>query len=166
MNSGKLAMNLLMLAIFVGMVGVASQYPPQARFMPLVVGLPGIGLCLLQLVLDWRAQRATGNAAATADLQGTPEAHNEQARAAGRERALWGWFIGLVASLVLFGFWLTIPVFLVAFLRYAAKESWRFSLALGAGGTAAFTLVFHQVLAVVLHSGFITDLVVDRFFAA
>ncbi len=46
MHSGKIAMNLVMLAIFVVMVGIALQYPPQARFMPLVIGLPAIALCL------------------------------------------------------------------------------------------------------------------------
>lgn len=164
MNNGKLAINWLMLAIFVGMVGIASQYPPQARFMPLVVGLPGIGLCLLQLVLDWRAQRARRGADAAAAAQAAPAVQHERAGAARRERVLWAWFIGLVASLILFGFWLTIPVFLATFLRYTAKESWRFALALSAGGTAVLALVFHQGLAVALHSGFVTDFLVDRFF--
>ena len=48
-------MTLVMLTIFTVMVGVASPYPGDARFMPFVVGIPAIGLCLLQLFLDWRA---------------------------------------------------------------------------------------------------------------
>ncbi len=35
------------------------QFPPNARFMPFVVGIPGIALCLLQLGMD--LLRAPGN---------------------------------------------------------------------------------------------------------
>jgi len=89
----------------------------------------------------------------------------EPAGAAQRERLLWAWFLGLVASLILFGFWLTIPLFLAGFLRYAAKESWRLALALSVGGSAAIALVFHVGLGVTLHSGFITNFLFDRFLA-
>ena len=34
------------------MVGVASTYPPGARFMPFTIGIPAIALCLLQLALE------------------------------------------------------------------------------------------------------------------
>ena len=47
-------MTLVMLAIFLVLVGVASRYPAQARFMPYVVGIPPILLCLLQLIIDAR----------------------------------------------------------------------------------------------------------------
>ena len=150
-----------MLTIFGGMVGVATQYPPQARFMPLVVGLPGIALCLVQVVLEIAARRrasAAGPSGVTADGPG--------ADARRRELVLWGSFLGLVASLILFGFYVTIPLFLVAFLRGYAKESWRFSLALSGGGSALLALVFHVGLGVVLHQGFLLEPVLDHFFAS
>ena len=159
MNSGKIAICLVMLGIFASMVGIATQYPAQARFMPLVVGIPGIVLCTLQLVLEVlvRGPAAAPGLAATQDEtgQGSPRR---------REAVLWASFVGLIASLVVFGFWPTLPVFLAAFLRYYAKEGWRFTLALSAGGTLAFFLVFHQALGVVLHNGFATDFLVDRLF--
>lgn len=161
MNSGKTAMCLVMLGIFAGMVGIATQYPPQARFMPLVVGIPGIALCILQLVLE-RSVRGAAAAPAVAVTQGMTGSGSARRR----EAVLWASFISLIASLILFGFWLTIPLFLVAFLRFYAKASWRFSLALGVGGTLAFFLVFHQGLGVVLHNGFVTDFLVDRIGAA
>lgn len=143
-----------MLAIFGGMVGVATQYPPQARFMPLVVGLPGIALCLVQVVLEIAARRRA-TTGVTADGPGT--------EARRRELVLWGSFLGLIASLILLGFWLTIPFFLLAFLRGHAKESWRFSLALSAGGSMLLALVFHVGLGVMLHKGFLLEPVLDHF---
>ncbi|HKP24877.1 MAG TPA: hypothetical protein VJV39_13500, partial [Dongiaceae bacterium] len=52
MNSFTTWLAWVMLAIFSTMVGIATQYPEGARFMPFVVGIPGIALCLLQLGLD------------------------------------------------------------------------------------------------------------------
>ena len=150
-------MSLLMLAIFSVMVGVATQYPPQARFMPLVVGVPGIALCLVQVGLEIAARRRA-KASVTADGPG--------ADARRRELVLWGSFLGLIASLILFGFYLTIPLFLVAFLRGYAKESWRFSLALSAAGSTLLALVFHFGLGVVLHKGFLLEPVLDHFFGS
>lgn len=189
MNSGKIFMSVVMLAIFVVMVGIATQYPPQARFMPLVIGIPGIALCLFQLFLEFR-ERHWPRAGEPADARGeSAKAQEEVARMAGhkmdfemahdkllevqselpkagetrREIVLWAYFIGLVGSLILFGFWLTIPLFLVVFLRYYAKERWRFSLVLSAAATTLLFLVFEKGLAVILHGGFITEYLLDRF---
>ena len=76
---------------------------------------------------------------------------------------LWGSFLGLITSLLLFGFYVTIPLFLIAFLRGYAKESWRFSLALSAGGSMLLALVFDVGLGVVLHKGFLLEPVLDHF---
>ena len=189
MNSGKIFMSVVMLAIFVVMVGIATQYPPQARFMPLVIGIPGIALCLLQLFLEFRARRrpkAGAPADTRSEFQKTEEevtrmvghkmdfeiAHEKlqvvqselpKAGETRREILLWASFIGLVTGIILFGFWLTIPVFLAVFLRCYAEESWRFSLVLSAAATTLLFFVFHKGLAVVLHSGFVTEYLLDRF---
>lgn len=189
MNSGKIFMSVVMLAIFVVMVGIATQYPPQARFMPLVIGIPGIGLCLLQLFLELRESRKPKTSEPAGARGGFAQAQEEVARMVGhkmdfeiaheklqvvqselpkagetrREIILWASFIGLVTNIILFGFWLTIPVFLAVFLRCYAEESWRFSLVLSAAATTLLFLVFEKGLAVVLHGGFITEYLLDRF---
>jgi hypothetical protein len=182
-------MTLVMLTIFVVMVGIASQFSPQARFMPFVVGIPGIALCLLQLFLDFRASRHV-KPNAPADMRNEYEKAQEKASGivkqkmefdmareqaqvvvsdlpqggeTQREIILWACIIGLVGSIILFGFWPTIPVFLVLFLHYFAEKSWRFSLSLGAAGTAVLFLVFQKGLGVILHSGFITEQLLDYF---
>jgi hypothetical protein len=190
MISGKIFMNLVMLSIFAVMVGVATQYPPQARFMPLVVGIPGVVLCLFQLFLEIRGfRRAQANEAV--DPRGEFErAQEDVAKRVGhkmdfevaheklqiveselpkagetrREILLWACFIALIAGLILFGFWTTIPIFLIAFLHYYAKKGWLFSLGLGGAATAIFFVVFRKGLGIVLHSGFITEYLLDRFF--
>lgn len=154
-------MGVLMLAIFVVMVAIATQYPPQARFMPLVIGIPGIALCLHQLIAEIRGR---GKPPA-----GIPEPAVDGPGVAGenrREIVIWAYFIGLVASLILFGFWPTIPIFILLFLRFAAGEGWRFSFGLAFSGAAILFLVFHQGLGVVLHNGFITGYLLNQLFPA
>lgn len=188
MNSGKIFMSAVMLAIFTVMVGMATQYPPQARFMPLVIGIPGIVLCLFQLFLELRAHRrpmARDSADTRSEYTKAQEvagfvepkidfevahdklqmSHTEppQPGETRREIILWASFIGLVTGLILFGFWLTIPVFLALFLRCYAKESWRFSLLLSLVATTLLFLIFAKGLRVTLHGGFITEYLLDHF---
>jgi hypothetical protein len=143
-------MTVVMLAIFVTMVGIAFQYPPDARFMPLVVGVPAIALCLLQLGLDLRdSARSEPPADGAIELR--------------RELVMWAYFIGLLAGILAFGFLLTIPVFVVVFLRHWAQASWRFALGLTAAASLILYLAFVQGLGVALHPGFATEYVLERF---
>jgi hypothetical protein len=176
-------MTLVMLAVFLVLVGIASRYPPEARFMPWVVGIPPILLCLLQLILDARERRRAAEAVDTrSDLEkaqdqvsliaGRPVEFNaalpgadapqispeEQVR---RELILWGYFLGFIGGILLFGFWVAIPIFLVGFLRFQAKSSWRTALLLGIGASIALFLVFEHGLKVQLHRGFVVSAVVD-----
>jgi hypothetical protein len=83
-------MTVVMLSIFVAMVGIASQYPADARFMPFIVGVPAIALCLLQLGLDFRGSLRSKALA--------PAAHEE--KTVGREwaRTSWRFALGLTAA--------------------------------------------------------------------
>ena len=184
MKSIPAPMTLAMLAIFVVMVGVASTYPPAARFMPFTIGIPAIALCLVQLALDlYRRRHPEAEAGDT-----LKEAEDQVARMAGRrvhfempsENAMfsdttfderekvrreiiaWGYFLGLIAGILLFGFRIAVPVFLIAFLRFQAEASWRNALIYGGLGALAMFVLFEKVLKVTLHTGFLTDFFVAR----
>jgi tripartite tricarboxylate transporter TctB family protein len=185
MKSIPAPMTLAMLLIFTVMVGVASTYPPAARFMPFTVGIPAIALCLLQLALDLYRRRhpeaeEAGDALKQAENQVarmtgrrvhfempsenamfTDGPHDERARVR-REIVVWGYFLGLIAAILLFGFRIAVPVFLIAFLRFQAETSWRNALAYGGLGALAMYMLFEKVLKVSLHTGFLTDFFVAR----
>jgi hypothetical protein len=174
---GNSVLTVVMLAIFTTAVTLASGYPEGARFMPFIVGIPGIALCLVQLVLDAR-ERRLGTAAeddagdfqkAEARIsrmagrpvdfeiahQTLPGAADGGQTSAGRELAMWAYFLGLIGGVLVFGFWVTIPVFLVVFLRFQAQARWRTALLLGLGGGLILFAVFEKGLRVSLHRGFI-----------
>ena len=178
-------MTIVMLAIFTTMVGVASTYPPGARFMTFVVGIPAIALCVLQLALDVYRSRAPQLADDRTDFEKAQEAAS---RVAGRpiqfempsenvlftegdldpkerlrrEIIAWGYFLGLIACVLLFGFRITVPVFLIVFLHFQAGATWRSALVYGGGGALMMYVLFEKVLRVTLHQGFVTGFVLDR----
>lgn len=186
MNSIPAPMTLAMLAIFAVMVGVASTYPPDARFMPLTIGIPAIALCLLQLALDLYRRRAPAADEAGDALK---QAESQVARIAGhrvqfdmpsenalftetaydarervrREVVVWSYFLGLIAGILLFGFRIAVPTFLIAFLRFQAGVSWRSALLYGGLGALAMYVLFEKVLRVPLHPGFLIDILVTWF---
>jgi hypothetical protein len=177
-------MTILMLVIFTVMVGIASTYPPGARFMTFVVGIPAIALCLLQLAVDLYRRRTAQVEDTRSALQ---QAEDQVARIAGRrvqfelpsenaiytdttrdpretlrrEIVVWGYFLALIAAILLFGFRITVPIFLVAFLRFQAGANWRNSLLLGGLGALTMYVLFEKVLRITLHTGFLTDIVTD-----
>ena len=147
-------MAVVMLAIFVIMVVIAWDYPPQSRFLPLVIGIPGIVLTLVQLWVDVRRDvrgrpSPTSRTKASGSHQGTSQLR--------RELVLFAYFVGLVAGVLLFGFWVTVPVFLVVFLRLHERENWKFVIALTGASWLAIYTIFDQLLGIVLHTGFLTE---------
>lgn len=147
-------MTLVMLSIFAVMTCIAMTYPEGARFQPLVIGLPAIALCLLQLVLDLRA-RPAGSVKPPVPAELQP--NGGPSPALRRELAIWGYLIGFVAVILLFGFWVAIPFFLIAFLRLEAKAGWPSTLSLGLGATAILYGLFVLVLRVSLHEGWLVQ---------
>lgn len=184
----RYAMTLVMLAIFVTMVAIASTWPEEARFMPYVVGFPAIALCLLQLFLDWRkgpgaeadegeedirqalregeerVSRMTGRQMkfdVAHDMTIATEEVVPGAEAARREKLMWIAFLSLIAGIVLFGFHIALPLFLIAFLRFIARQSWFKSVAAAVLATAFLVLVFELGLKAQLYPGAITGYVLD-----
>ncbi|HXF54442.1 MAG TPA: tripartite tricarboxylate transporter TctB family protein [Hyphomicrobiaceae bacterium] len=160
-TSSNSNMTVGLLVIFTVMVAISSQYPAGARFMTFVVGLPAIALCLLQLALDAR-ERRLGDAVGRQSTQAAPSSQPDTASAAAvhdprKELIVWGYFLALIAGVLLFGFYATIPVFIASFLRFQARASWLMSLGLAAAAGAVVYGAFEHVLRVPLHSGFLTD---------
>lgn len=159
-------LTVAMFAIFASFVLVAASYPPEARFMPWVVGIPGALLCLVQLVIDWRG----GSVKAVRDAQpappvelpsgaAVPEPEAEGPTGAAlvrRELVIWAYFVGFIAGLLLFGFWVAIPVLIVAFLRFEAGTSWLAAVASSIVATAVLYGAFEVFLGIRLHHGFLT----------
>lgn len=170
MNNFSTWLTGLMLLIFAGMVGMSLQFPADARMMPLVIGIPGIALCLLQLVLDAKTAEAGafGYRFRAAPKAGKPvepaiampqEEEEFGPHTVRAEITLWVYFVAFITAVLTFGFYVSVPVMLVTFLRREAKASWRMALGLGLGGTLVMYLMFGALLHIRLHPGFLTPMI-------
>lgn len=140
---------LAMLAIFTTMVVIALGYPARARFMPFVVGLPAIGLCLLQLVLDLRAARRQRLGLAPA-----PVAEEEFGRhTAPAELRTWAYFVLFIGAVLAFGFLVATPILILVYLWREAGVRPLTAAAAAAIFTLVVHLMFERLLGFVLFPG-------------
>lgn len=182
--TGRVMMALVMFLIFTTMVGIALGYPAQARFMPLVVGIPGIALTLLELVREIRRARSDEAPAGSDGDTGVVSVPGDVSRLIGQEAVSAGaaaksmspaeiqkrewilltYFTALIAGILVFGFWIAVPAFIVTFLRERERAKWTLTIGLAAAATAVIYVVFHRILGMDLFTGFVTQSVWDALF--
>jgi hypothetical protein len=118
-------------------VYTALRWPPKAALFPLVMGIPLLVLALAQLVVDLRER---------------PAAAPEPSRALG----ILAWMAGFILLVVLLGFPLAVPVFVLAYLVTSGREGWLLSAVLAAAAWGAFYLLFQRLLHFPFEDGLIT----------
>jgi hypothetical protein len=144
--SSRILTAVVMLVIFAGMTVMALGFPAQAQLMPLLIGVPGTLMALIQLIKELRAPAEAPPAAEAAI-----EAREEQ----GRERKMFLWLALFLVGVVAFGFLWATPVLVFAFLRFGERESWTVA-AIGAIGTwLVLYVVFVRLLELFLFEGLV-----------
>ncbi len=132
----------ILLLVLAGVV-TARGWPAQARLFPLVVGLAAAGMCAAQLFLDLFRVPGKG-AGRIMDLEaetGVP------GRVVARRAAdIFGWILGLLTSIWVIGFLLTVPLFMWLYLALRGRAGWRLCLGYTALALAVLLGVFHYTL--------------------
>ena len=156
-------MTLVMMAIFLTMLAIAWSYPPGSRFMVLVVGIPAVGLCLLQLAIDFFSSGDNRPSfSGEGGMVGEQEAELPRDVQIRREIAVWSFFLGFIALVLFFGFWIAIPILLFSFLWLQAGLRFLTSLATAVVSTPLLYLFFEKLLETQLHRGFLTPLFLEE----
>jgi hypothetical protein len=109
--NGRLLTAVLMLTIFATMTVIALGFPDKARLMPLLFGIPGTILGLLQVVAELRI------AATESD-----EPTSQQAPTTRGERQMLVWLMLFFLGIIAFGFIYAAPVLVLAFLYFGKRE--------------------------------------------
>lgn len=145
----ELAFALLLVAVFAYATVTALTFPEGARLFPLAIAVPSL---VLALVLAAISLRSHGTAVApVADTDAEVElAPEERTR---RTAEIGAWFLGIFAAVYLLGFLIAIPLAAVAYLRFAARESWFMSAAVATVCWALVLGVFDRLLHVPLPAG-------------
>ena len=128
---------LVVAAIF---LGLTLELGAVARAVPLFVVVPTVLLVGSQVVVD------------TTTYLGAVERNDPHpSRRGAAVTALW--LVGTVASIYLVGLLVTVPMYVLLYLRLRAREGWRFCGAAAAGlGGGVYGVVVH-VLGMPLHEG-------------
>ena len=120
-------------------VYAALRWPPKAALFPLVMGIPLLVLTLAQFVADLR-QRSPA----------APPAGG------GRALAVFGWMAAFIVLVLLAGFPVAVPVFVLSYLVIAG-EGWILSVTLAAAAWGAFHLLFQRLLHFPFEGGLISS---------
>lgn len=125
----------------------ARDWPLGTGLFPRYVGLPVLILSLAQFMVDaYQSMKPGARQADTGDLQ--VDLNMESRLVARRALGFMGWLLLLFFGILLFGFFITIPLFTFLYLKLQAKEGWVMSLSLTVGIIVFFIGVFDQLLHV------------------
>lgn len=145
--NGRLAFNLLLLALAACFVWNATGYEPQARYIPLLIGT-------LVLVLQaWGTARdflVAGRGAVPPAGEGeAPPPTDEMARVA----AMAGWMLLYLALSAVLGTLIAGFLFMLLFLAAQKGVRWWVALAVAGGMSAAIWGVFAKLMRFELYPG-------------
>jgi hypothetical protein len=140
---GRLMVSVMMLVIFVFFVGQALTFRADARAMPLLIGIPAIVLCLLQIALDLR--RGRGAIVQTALL-------------IAEERPIVLWILAFFFAIIAFGFAYGAPPLVAVYLYFAARERPVVAIAGGLFCVVVLSFLFERLLQIQLFEGLVTGL--------
>lgn len=144
--NGRTATTGVMLVLFVGASIMAASLPSKAAFMPLLFGIPGIILCLWQLILDLRRAPDTRS-----------RSSKEVSDDSRSELEVFVWLGLFSVALIGFGFVLGGPVVVTAFVRFSSRDTWQNALFAGAGTFAVIFGVFIWLLGLPMFQGLILE---------
>jgi len=137
-----------MLAIFAGMTLMALTFPEKAAFTPLLVGIPGVILCLAQLVFD-----LTGRAHLAGPNSDGEFGDRDGDAISKREWFMFAWLAVFAVAVVGFGFHIGGSIVVFLYVRFGEREPWLNAVLAGVGTFLVVWLVFTRLLELPLFGG-------------
>ena len=132
-NRASLILAFGILIVAAAAVFVATDWPWKAKLFPLVIGIPLFFLALAELLWSLLSKAP-------------PEEAPVHEAAARRTLLACAWIFGFLAAIVLLGFPVAVPLFMILYLRLQGKEGWKLSIALTAAVWGAFYGLFDRLL--------------------
>lgn len=144
-----LAFALVLVAVFAYATVTALALPEGAKLFPAAIAIPSLVLAILLAIISVRSR----GTAVTASPDAAEDAALTPAERTRRIAEIAAWFLGIFAAVYLLGFLVAIPISAVAYLRFAARESWVTSVSVAALCWGLVFGVFDRLLHVPLPAG-------------
>lgn len=139
----------------------ATEWALKPRFFPLAIGLPVIGLLVLQVVQTTVALRRPSVSESGGPRQATTVDPSTQPDSIDEIRLtlqISGWMLASLLAVWILGFPIGGPVAAAAFLRLGAREAWKFVIGVGSG-MALLMYILVYVLRIPFPNGLLFDMV-------
>ena len=136
----RLVFSVLAVVLFLSTGLIARDFHEAARAMPLYVSNAALALALISLTLDLIRWRKTGSAleeGGGSDLSSTGGEGQAMGQYLAPRLRYIGWILAFVGLMALVGTLISVPVFVVVFLKVEARASW----VLAIGGAVATVLL-------------------------
>ena len=134
---GALLMAIAVLAVFVYVAYETQTWSTRSRLFATTIAVPAIALALAQVVREARAA-------------GVPRIVPTEARVT---HSALVWATAFFVSLWMLGLLVTVPLFTVTYLRFAAGERWPYAAAYALVALLFIVLVFDRLLHIPLPAG-------------
>jgi hypothetical protein len=136
--NGRIVTCLILTALFAAFVGQAFFFRHEAAVMPLLIGLPGVILCLAQLTIELRRAGKASDEPIFSTTEGM----------------IVLWLSGFVLGVIALGFVVGTPLLVAAYLFFVAHER-RLVAVLGAGLCLAAMYGLERALNIPLFEGLV-----------
>jgi hypothetical protein len=139
-----LAAAILLLAAWA--VWTATAWPLKAKLFPLAIGIPMLVLAAVEVLWSMLERKPAAGQEA------------EDPPSAGKTLVAAGWLVGFFAVILLLGFLVAVPLFVLGYLRLQGRESWTLSLVFTAVVWGAFYGLFDRMLHLPFPQGWLIGL--------
>jgi TctA family transporter len=142
------------------MLSQAVHWEFEAKLVPLIVGIGALLFCGLSLINDiFKASDAPGGHRLLSTVKSgiSEQLHMDVSSSVThlaarviliRGMIFFGWMVGFLISMKIVGLILTVPVFIISFMRAEAREPWRTTLLMTLVMTCFIYLVFDRLLSI------------------
>lgn len=161
--TGKLIFSLALVLLFIFLIVVTMGFRARPRTVPMVVLVPALAFSVIQFGVELRD--ATGKKEKSKKApkeEGGSEEEKEKKLPPQvkirRELIAIAWLLGFFASIVLIGLLPSIPLFVLAFMRFFGRESWWLSAIFAVSCFAFVYIVFVWLLQNQLYPGVLLPL--------
>jgi hypothetical protein len=141
------ATSMTMTAIFAGFVLNATlTLGPQARLMPLLVGIPGFGFSVVQLIIDLRRNR---------------DPQSERPLLEALQWRILFWLLACIPAIVILGFDIATPLMVAAYHRLVQREKLVYLVASASLAFVIVALVLDKLFAAQLYPGLLSPTITN-----
>lgn len=148
---------------FIGVVGtllyIAMDWNYDAKIIPVIVGIGGVTFAGISLLNQVLRPPVTAEMADTEAEQQTRKSLHMDIQASGQEEMsakqiglrgamFFGWLVAYMASMATVGVLITTTLFIIAFMRFEGKESWKLTINMTIGVVFMTWLLFDYLLTI------------------